>query len=69
MTRTLMQLSTLILTCSLQVTSAQAAPAGWYLFQSKSTGETVCLQTAPSKSWTAIRGPYRDAGCRIAKKR
>lgn len=47
----------------------QAAPAGWYVFKSKTTGAEACMQTAPSSHWSAIRGPYRDAGCQISKNR
>ncbi|MCV6589548.1 MAG: hypothetical protein OIF57_11025 [Marinobacterium sp.] len=48
---------------------SHSAPAGWYIFQSKSTGEKSCLQNAPGHSWKMVSGPYRDAGCRVARKR
>jgi len=45
-----------------------AAPANWYVFKSRSTGAEVCLQSAPDDYWTAVRGPFRDAGCRVPRK-
>lgn len=44
--------------------TAIAAPAPWYLWQSKVDGATFCAQTAPGEGWERIAGPFRDAGCR-----
>jgi len=41
-----------------------AAPAPWYLWQSKANGATFCAQTSPGDGWDRVAGPFRDAGCR-----
>lgn len=39
-----------------------AAPAPWYVWQSRLDGARVCAQTM-SGAWERIAGPYRDARC------
>ncbi len=46
----------------------QAAPAAWYLWQSKVTGHYICRQWPPGEGWVRHSGPYADGGCRQAIK-
>ena len=41
-----------------------AAPASWYLWQSRLDGKLVCLQTSPGDGWTLVKGPFKDNNCR-----
>ncbi|MFJ5445371.1 hypothetical protein ACIKP9_03950 [Methylobacillus methanolivorans] len=41
-----------------------AAPAPWYLWQSKLDSKLVCLQTSPGHGWVQIKGPFKDNNCR-----
>lgn len=41
-----------------------AAPAPWYLWQSKLNGSLVCLQTSPGTGWTLVKGPFKNNHCR-----
>lgn len=58
--------------CSLSLLSAslsvQAAPAAWYLWQSKVTGKYICRQWPPGEGWRRHSGPFADGGCRQAIK-
>jgi hypothetical protein len=40
-----------------------AAPAPWYQWRSKATGDMVCSQTPLGPGWVKFAGPYRDARC------
>jgi hypothetical protein len=42
-----------------------AAPAPWYQWRSKSTGNLTCSQTPLGHGWEKFSGPYRDARCEI----
>jgi hypothetical protein len=42
-----------------------AAPAPWYQWRSKATGNVVCSQTPLGPGWEQFAGPYRDARCEI----
>lgn len=44
-----------------------AAPAPWYQWRSKATGDLVCSQTPLGPGWARFSGPYRDARCEIRK--
>ncbi|WP_036265363.1 hypothetical protein [Methylobacillus glycogenes] len=50
-----------ILLCS---PAAQAAPAPWYLWQSKLNGQTICLQHSPGPGWYRVQGPFQQDNCR-----
>ncbi|MGG2397333.1 hypothetical protein ACJRW5_10360 [Pseudomonas sp. SH1-B] len=43
-----------------------AAPAPFFLWQSKADGHLTCAQTSPGEGWLRFTGPFRDAGCREA---
>ncbi|XLZ72029.1 hypothetical protein ABT364_08720 [Massilia sp. SR12] len=43
--------------------AALAAPAHWYLYQSRLDGQKACSQTPLGEGWTQIAGPYKDAHC------
>lgn len=45
--------------------SALAAPAPFYLWQSKTSGQFSCAQVKPGAGWVKHSGPFRDAGCRV----
>ncbi|ABE49901.1 conserved hypothetical protein [Methylobacillus flagellatus KT] len=53
-----------ILLALLWSTPLAAAPAPWYLWQSKLDGQLVCLQTSPGPGWTLAKGPFKDNDCR-----
>lgn len=40
-----------------------AAPAPWYLYQSRLDGQKACSQTPLGEGWVQIAGPYKDAHC------
>ena len=40
-----------------------AAPAHWYLDQSRLDGQKACSQTPLGEGWVQIAGPYKDAHC------
>ena len=43
-----------------------AAPAHWYKWRSKLTGEEFCAQTSPGPGWEKVPQPYRNARCAAA---
>lgn len=45
------------------VSSALAAPAPYYQWRSKSTGQFACSNTPLGEGWERASGPYRDARC------
>lgn len=48
----------------LVVAGASAAPAPWFLWQSKVDGGKVCSQYPPGKGWEKFSGPFRDSRCK-----
>ncbi|MCY1289271.1 hypothetical protein D9M68_1009960 [compost metagenome] len=42
-----------------------AAPAPFFIWQSKLDGGLTCAQTSPGEGWLRLGGPFRDAGCRV----
>jgi hypothetical protein len=54
-----------ILACLLTIWAVRsfAAPAPWYLWQSRVDGHTLCLQYPPGDGWQLAAGPFRDARC------
>jgi hypothetical protein len=44
-------------------TLSVAAPAPWYQWRSKATGELACAQTSLGSGWERYAGPYRDGRC------
>lgn len=40
-----------------------AAPAPWYKWRSRTTGEKVCSQTPLGDGWERDDGPYTDGRC------
>lgn len=42
-----------------------AAPAPFYLWQSKLDGGLTCAQTSPGEGWLRLGGSFRDAGCHV----
>ncbi|WP_207061829.1 hypothetical protein [Motiliproteus sp. SC1-56] len=40
-----------------------AAPAPWYLWQSKLDGRLLCIQSTPGEGWVRIGGPFRSSRC------
>jgi hypothetical protein len=42
-----------------------AAPAPWYQWRSKVTGDVACSQTPLGPGWARLAGPYRDARCEL----
>ncbi|MCZ2497510.1 hypothetical protein GN316_12145 [Xylophilus sp. Kf1] len=53
-----------VLACLCVATLAGAAPAPWYEWRSRSSGQDVCAQTSPGDGWSRVGGPYVDAACR-----
>ncbi|WP_312936029.1 hypothetical protein [Pseudomonas sp.] len=45
-------------------TAIDAAPAPFYLWQSKLTGRYQCSQHQPGEGWVWHAGPFNNAGCR-----
>ena len=45
------------------LSSASAAPAPYYQWRSKLTGELACSQTPLGEGWVKSNGPYRDMRC------
>jgi hypothetical protein len=45
--------------------AALAAPAPWYQWRSKLTGDVTCAQVMRGE-WERIAGPYKDARCRVS---
>lgn len=45
------------------LSSALAAPAPYYQWRSKLTGQLACSQTPLGEGWEKTRGPYRDMHC------
>ena len=43
--------------------SSFAAPAPWYKWRSKLTGQEICAQVMQGE-WARGAGPFRDAKCR-----
>lgn len=52
-----------LLVASSTICVALAAPAYWYLYQSRIDGQRACSQTPLGEGWTQISGPYKDAHC------
>ncbi|WP_428719290.1 hypothetical protein [Undibacterium curvum] len=46
---------------------AQAAPADWYWWSSKTSDARVCAQTSPGEGWTQEKQAYSDARCEKKK--
>ncbi|WP_271408877.1 hypothetical protein [Pseudomonas sp. Q1-7] len=44
---------------------AFAAPAPFFIWQSKLDGALTCAQTSPGDGWLRLGGAFRDAGCRV----
>jgi hypothetical protein len=44
-------------------TAANAAPAPWFLWQSKTDGSKVCSQSPLGKGWEKFSGPFTDSRC------
>lgn len=44
---------------------AFAAPAPFFIWQSKLDGGLTCAQTRPGDGWLRLGGPFRDAGCHV----
>ena len=42
-----------------------AAPAPFFIWQSKLDGALTCAQATPGEGWQRLGGPFRDAGCRV----
>jgi hypothetical protein len=42
---------------------ASAAPAWWYLYQSRIDGQRACSQTPLGQGWVKMAGPFKDAHC------
>lgn len=43
-----------------------AAPAPFFLWQSKVDSHLTCAQFSPGEGWIRFAGPFRDAGCSVA---
>lgn len=43
--------------------SSGAAPAAYWQWTSRLTGELACSQTPLGEGWVKSNGPYRDARC------
>ncbi|CDG83757.1 hypothetical protein [Janthinobacterium agaricidamnosum] len=43
--------------------SAQAGPAPWYQWRSKTEGTMVCAQTTLGPGWEQASGPFKDSRC------
>ena len=43
--------------------SVTAAPAPYYQWRSKATGQLACSPTPLGEGWERAHGPYRDARC------
>lgn len=62
-------LITLWIASLLFATPVMAKPAGFYVWQSKSTSQRICLQYSPNgDAWIKVNGPYKDANCRVRKR-
>ncbi|MGF6692620.1 hypothetical protein M2318_002692 [Metapseudomonas resinovorans] len=59
-----MRLALLTLLFALAAPS-HAAPAPFFIWQSKLDGALTCAQTTPGEGWLRLGGPFRDAGCRV----
>ncbi|SMQ30645.1 hypothetical protein SAMN04488483_5542 [Pseudomonas helmanticensis] len=42
----------------------QAAPASWWLYESASTGRTMCSNVPQASGWVRVAGPFNNGGCR-----
>jgi len=49
-------------------TMSWAKPSPWFIYQNKQSGQRLCLDYDPGKSWVRMNGPYRDAGCRVTRR-
>ena len=55
---------TVLLACAVALPAfLAAAPAPWYQWRSKATGELACAQTSLGAGWERFAGPYRDGRC------
>lgn len=43
-------------------TITEAAPAPWFLWQSKITGGVICAQHSPGDGWQQLAGSFSTAG-------
>lgn len=50
----------------LVIQPALAAPAPFYLWQSRVSGKFICKQVSPGEGWVRFSGPFEDGGCRKA---
>lgn len=48
----------------LAATTAGAAPAPWFKYQSVATGRYLCSQVDPGDAYIKFAGPFNNAGCR-----
>jgi hypothetical protein len=46
------------------ITVVFAAPAPWYKWRSKLTGDETCAQVMQGE-WERVSGPYKDSRCQI----
>jgi len=53
----------LILALLLAATTAGAAPAHWWLWESVTDSTKVCSQTPLGPGWRKLLGPYKDSRC------
>lgn len=55
----------LTLGCVLLVLAAYtlAAPAPWYVWESKTADHVICRQNYPGQGWLKIAGPFTNAKC------
>ncbi|GGC11218.1 hypothetical protein GCM10011352_42150 [Marinobacterium zhoushanense] len=62
-----MRLALAILACLLTIWAVRtfAAPAPWYLWESRIDQYRICLQYPPGEGWVKAGGPFSDAGCRL----
>lgn len=42
---------------------AYAAPAPWYIWDSKTDDHQICRQSYPGEGWEKIAGPFTSAQC------
>ena len=42
---------------------SDAAPAGYFVWKSKTSDAQLCAQTSPGEFWEKTTGPYKDPQC------
>ena len=53
-----------IATCLFAVSPmSDAAPAGYFVWKSKTSDAQLCAQTSPGEFWEKATGPYKDPQC------